>query len=153
MPDFSLYKPKVIDNFESVDMKIVIKNDAKKKNRITATVGGKAAGYIDYKHPDDLGGKRNLEIKFIRVYPAFRRQKIATRLLEFFVKKFSKKVVWLSFWSSRYIEEEKAYGVYLKLGFKRAVYMADYYADGIGVSYFTKRLDLETEFSSGNPVS
>ena len=122
-------------------MKLTIKNDQKKKDRIVAFIGGKVAGYIDYKYPNDLGGKRNLEIKFIRVYPVFRRQKIATSLLEFFIKKFSKKVVWFSFWSSRYIEEEKAYGAYLKLGFKQAVYMADYYADGIGVSYFTKRLD------------
>lgn len=117
-------------------MNIIIKM---KKNKITAMVGNKKVGNMKFGHPDDASGKRNVCIDEIWVSPKYRRRGIATKILKYFLKKF-KNVIWISFWTGRQMEIDKAYKLFTKLGFKKIAHHPDYYAKGIGTRLYSKRI-------------
>ncbi len=111
----------------------------KKGKRISAAASKKELGFLTYFYPDDTAGKRNVEINYLYVKPAYRRCGIATKLLKFFLDKF-KNVTWVSFWTAESSEKDKSYPLYHKLGFKDVYYQPDYYRKGVGTRLFVKRM-------------
>lgn len=118
-------------------MKIIFDDQTMK---IACLYKDKKVGYLKFTYPKDISGKRNITIEYIYVNPRFRRKKMATRMIEFFLKKFSG-VVWVSLWTGKQMEINKFYGLFKKLGFKQIAFQADYYEDGIGTRLFVKKLN------------
>jgi len=111
----------------------------KGKKRIATFLNKEEVGYLTYRFPDDVAGKKNLELVFLYVKPEFRRMGIATVLLQFILKAFSK-VTWISFWTGKEAEVDQSYPLYLKNGFQQLCYQEDYYEKGIGTRLFAKKM-------------
>ena len=109
------------------------------KNKIVALEKGKQIGYLTFRHPNDISGKRNLELVYLYVKPAFRRQGMATKMLRFLLN-HSKNIIWISIWTGRQLERDKAYELYEKIGFKEVTFQPDYYEKGAGTRLFVKRM-------------
>ena len=56
-----------------------------------------------------------MEFCWLYINSEYRRKGIATKLIKEFLKNF-KNIVWVSFWTGKDLEKEKAYGLYKKLG-------------------------------------
>ena len=101
------------------------------------------AGYLLFSYETDMSQsvqlKRNIEISLVEVLPEYRRRGIASDMIRFLIDN-NPDVVWFSLWTGREIEEVEGLDLYMKLGFKRLVYHEDYYAPGIGTSYFARRV-------------
>ncbi len=95
-------------------------------------------GDLKYKFSDDLGRRRNVEIKYIHVIPAMRRKGIATKLIKHFLE-YTMDRVWISLWTGKESEVNKTYSLYEKCGFEQKTICEDYYAPGIPTRLFTKR--------------
>lgn len=109
------------------------------KTQIFAVKNDEVVGYINIIIPDDYSTDRNLEIGYIYVDPNFRRNNIATQMLNFLINNM-KDVVWISLWTSRQCEMDRSFKLYHNVGFQEKIYLEDYYEDGIGTRYFTKKI-------------
>ena len=109
--------------------------------KISYQRNGKQIGFLKFKFPDDPSKKtnRNIEIDWIAVNQKFRRQGIATKLVEYFLKTFNDRL-WVTFWTGRQIELDNAWKLYEKVGFKQVYYQEDYFEKGVGTRLFVKRL-------------
>jgi len=109
------------------------------KNKIIAIKNNKIIGYQTFHYPEDASGSRNVELDWLYVNPKYRREGVATKIIEFVLKNF-KKVVWISFWTGKDIEINKGNSLYKKLGFKEIAYQEGYYKKDIGTRLFVKRV-------------
>lgn len=110
------------------------------KGRITAIDDTIQVGYLDFHYPNDKSAYRNIEIDYIFVHPVFRRQKIATKMINYFLDLFDNKVTWVSLWTGLECEVDQSYKLYPSLGFKELAYQEDYYYNGVGTRLYTKRI-------------
>ncbi len=111
------------------------------KNKIVALEKGKMVGYVKFHHPDHIYGKRNLLIDYVYVKPSYRRKGIATQMLKLFLDNFkNKNIVWVNLWTGDETENDKAFSLYKKLGFKELAFEPDYYKKGVGTRLFAKRI-------------
>lgn len=114
---------------------------AQSNTKIVARDNGKIVGYVTFGHPHDDSKKRNLEIRFVYVAPTFRRQGIATMLLTTLLKRYHRKVTWVSLWTWTETERDGSWKLYKKLGFKQLAIEKDYYEQGVPTRLFAKRID------------
>ncbi|MFA5934686.1 MAG: GNAT family N-acetyltransferase [Candidatus Paceibacterota bacterium] len=112
------------------------------KNKFVLKDKNKNIGYLKFQYPDDSSGKRNIGMNYIFIKPEYRRQGLAKKILAFALSYFKKNgIVWISFWTGKEIEQNKAYSLYEKVGFEEFAYQKDYYEKGVGVRLFVKRLN------------
>jgi ribosomal protein S18 acetylase RimI-like enzyme len=112
------------------------------KNKFLLKDKNKNIGYLKFEYPSDASLERNIEIPYMYVMPEYRRQGFAKKLLNHALDYFKKrKIVWVSLWTGKDLEQKKAYPLYRKLGFKEIAHQEDYYEKGVGVRLFVKRLN------------
>ena len=111
----------------------------KTSNQIVALKDKEQVGYLNFEYPKDTAGKRNLEIPYVFVKPNHRREKIGSKMIQFLIKN-KPNVTWISLWTGKEIEKQKAINFYKKNGFKKIANQEDYYEKGIGTSLFVKRI-------------
>ncbi len=109
------------------------------KDKIIALDGKKQIGYLNFCYAEDSSQRRNIEIPYMYVNPEYRKQGIGSKMLKFLIEN-KPKITWLSFWTGKEIEKTKGTNFYLKNGFKKLAYHADYYEKGIGMTLFAKRI-------------
>ena len=108
------------------------------KGRLVACRDDRIAGFLESKVPDDLASGRNIEIAYVYVEPQYRRQGIATELIQLFFSQH-KNVIWITLWTSKECEVDGSSDLYKKLGFVEGTYLPDYYESGIGTRHFALR--------------
>ena len=102
----------------------------------------KKIGYLKYNFPNDASaknGNRNVQIDYIYVSPAYRRQGIASKLMVAMLE-FAKDMMWVSLWTGRQAEIDESFTLYRKFGFQQKVIQRDYYEKGIPLRLFVKRM-------------
>lgn len=119
-------------------MKIILS-----KNKFILKERNKNVGYLKFEYASDASIKgRNVEIPYCFIKLEYRRKGLAKKLLNYALNYFKKKkVIWVSLWTGKDLEQKKAYTLYKKFGFKQVAYQEDYYEDGVGVRLFVKRLN------------
>jgi ribosomal protein S18 acetylase RimI-like enzyme len=108
------------------------------KKRIAVCRDKHIVGYLESKIPDDLVSDRNIEIAYIYVEPKYRRQGVATELINMFFSQHPE-VTWITLWTSRECEIDGSFDLYKKLGFVEGTYLPDYYEPGVGTRHFALR--------------
>ncbi len=114
----------------------------KKLKKFIACIKGKKIGYLRYSFPKDASvknGNRNIEIEYIYVNPAHRKQGIASKLMSRMLE-YSKDMTWISLWTGKKAEINKTFSLYKKYGFQQKAIQDDYYEKGIPTRLFTKRM-------------
>jgi ribosomal protein S18 acetylase RimI-like enzyme len=113
---------------------MVIKFSFKEK-KLIVKVDNNLAGYIVYNYPKATE-RRNIEIQHVFVYKKYRRQGIAKKMLDYFIKHFNKSVCWIFLWTGEMLEEDRAFSVYRKAGFKNKTFLKEFYKHKVGTHLF-----------------
>ena len=97
------------------------------KNKFVLKDKNKNIGYLKFQYPEDSSGKRNIVMNYIFIRPEYRRRGLAKKLLIFTLSYFKRnKIIWVSLWTGKEIEQNKAYSLYEKVGFKEVACQEDY---------------------------
>ena len=95
-------------------------------------------GYLKYSYPNDISGKRNLQIDYIWVLPENRRSGVALSMINQLLDKYPD-VTWVSLWTGTESEEDDSHRLFIKAGFADLTYQKDYYAPGVGSRLYARR--------------
>lgn len=118
----------------------MIKIKFKTKTQIVALNEKEQIGYLNFDYAKDASKKRNVEISYVYVKPKYRRAGIGSKMINFLITN-KPKIIWISLWTGKEIEESKALNFYIKNGFTKLANQKDYYKNGIGTTLFVKRIN------------
>jgi phosphinothricin acetyltransferase len=113
----------------------------KKKTKFIAKIKNKKIGELIFGYPDDESKKRNITIYWFEVLKEYRKKGVGTLLLKEFIKYSKERFYWLYLWTGKDIEKSKNSSYYENFGFKKYVYLEDYYEENVGVTFYALKLD------------